>query len=40
MFDQKAAELAGKFIRNFEQYAEFASDEIKAASPQAIAAVV
>ncbi|MFN5318495.1 MAG: phosphoenolpyruvate carboxykinase (ATP) [Bacteroidia bacterium] len=40
MFDQKAAELAGKFIRNFEQYAEFASDEIKAASPKAVAAVV
>jgi phosphoenolpyruvate carboxykinase (ATP) len=39
MFDQKAAELAGKFIHNFEQYAQFASDEIKAASPKAVAAV-
>ncbi len=34
MFDQKAAELAEKFIRNFEQYADFANDEIKAASPR------
>jgi phosphoenolpyruvate carboxykinase (ATP) len=34
LFDQKASELAEKFIRNFEQYADFANDEIKAASPR------
>jgi phosphoenolpyruvate carboxykinase (ATP) len=34
MFDQKAAELAEKFIRNFVEYADFASDDIKAASPR------
>lgn len=33
-FDQKAAELAEKFVKNFEQFAEFASEEIKAASPK------
>lgn len=33
-FDVKAAELAEKFVKNFEQYAEFANDEIKAASPK------
>lgn len=33
-FDQKASELAEKFVKNFEQYAEFANDEIKAASPK------
>jgi phosphoenolpyruvate carboxykinase (ATP) len=34
MFDQKASELAEKFVKNFEQYADFANDEIKAASPK------
>lgn len=34
LFDQKASELAEKFIRNFEQYADFANDEIKAAAPK------
>ena len=38
MFDQKASELAEKFVKNFEQYADFASDEIKAASPKVGAA--
>ncbi len=40
MFDQKASELAEKFVKNFEQYADFASDEIKAASPKVVAAQV
>jgi phosphoenolpyruvate carboxykinase (ATP) len=40
MFDQKASELAEKFVKNFEQYADFASDEIKAASPRVVAAQV
>jgi phosphoenolpyruvate carboxykinase (ATP) len=34
LFDQKASELAERFIRNFEQYANFANDEIKAAAPR------
>jgi len=34
LFDQKAAELAAKFVSNFEQYFEFASDETKAAAPK------
>lgn len=38
MFDQKASELAEKFVKNFEQYADFANDEIKAASPKVGAA--
>ena len=33
-FDVKAAELAEKFVRNFSQFAEFASEEILAASPK------
>lgn len=32
-YDRKAMELAEKFIRNFEKYADFADKEIKAASP-------
>jgi phosphoenolpyruvate carboxykinase (ATP) len=40
MFDQKASELAEKFVKNFEQYADFANDEIKAASPRVVAAQV
>ncbi len=35
-FDQKAAELAEKFVKNFEQFAQFASEEIKAASPKVV----
>jgi phosphoenolpyruvate carboxykinase (ATP) len=34
MFDVKAAELAEKFIKNFAQYAEFASNEILDAQPK------
>jgi phosphoenolpyruvate carboxykinase (ATP) len=34
LFDQKAAELASKFVTNFEQYFEFASEETKAAAPK------
>jgi phosphoenolpyruvate carboxykinase (ATP) len=34
MFDQKAAELAEKFVKNFAQYADFANEEIMAASPK------
>ena len=33
-YDSKAADLAGKFIKNFEKFAEFANDEIMAASPK------
>lgn len=32
-YDKKAAELAFKFVRNFEKYAEKASDEILASAP-------
>lgn len=38
MFDQKASELAEKFVKNFEQYADFANDEIKAAAPKVVSA--
>jgi len=38
MFDQKASELAEKFVKNFEQYSDFASDSIKAAAPKIAAA--
>ena len=34
-YDQKANELAQKFIKNFEQYAEGVSPEILAAAPVA-----
>lgn len=33
-YDAKAADLAGKFIKNFEKFAEFANEEIMAASPK------
>lgn len=33
-FDHKAAELGERFIKNFEQFMEYASDEIIAASPK------
>ena len=33
-YDAKAADLAGKFIKNFEKFAEFANAEIMAASPK------
>jgi phosphoenolpyruvate carboxykinase (ATP) len=33
-FDHKAAELAERFIQNFSQYADFANEEIMAASPK------
>jgi hypothetical protein len=33
-FDQKAVELAEKFVKNFSQYADFASSEILAAAPK------
>ncbi|MBC8044449.1 MAG: phosphoenolpyruvate carboxykinase (ATP) [Rhizobacter sp.] len=32
-YDKKAVWLAKEFIKNFEKYSEFASDEVKAASP-------
>jgi phosphoenolpyruvate carboxykinase (ATP) len=32
-FDQTAADLAGKFVKNFQQYADGASAEILAAAP-------
>jgi len=38
MFDQKASEPAEKFVKNFEQYSDFASDAIKAAAPKIAAA--
>jgi len=38
MFDVKAAELAEKFVKNFSQYADFASQEIINAQPKVIAA--
>jgi phosphoenolpyruvate carboxykinase (ATP) len=34
-FDQKAIQLAGAFVKNFEQYADNASEEILAAAPKA-----
>ena len=34
MFDLKAAELSEKFIKNFSQYADFASQEILDAQPK------
>jgi len=34
MFDIKAAELAEKFVKNFSQYADFASQEILNAQPK------
>ncbi|MEX1188051.1 MAG: phosphoenolpyruvate carboxykinase (ATP) [Bacteroidia bacterium] len=33
-FDQKASELAERFIKNFSQFADFANDEIMSASPK------
>ncbi len=35
VYDTKAAELASAFVKNFEQYAAFASKEIMAAAPKA-----
>jgi len=35
-YDAKAADLAGKFIKNFEKFAEFANEEIMAASPKVL----
>jgi phosphoenolpyruvate carboxykinase (ATP) len=34
LYDTKANDLAGKFVKNFEQYAEGASAEILAAAPK------
>jgi phosphoenolpyruvate carboxykinase (ATP) len=34
MFDEKANVLANLFIKNFEQFADFANDEIKSAAPK------
>lgn len=34
-YDQKAAYLAGLFVKNFEKYADGVSDEIRAAAPKA-----
>lgn len=36
LYDTKANDLAGKFIKNFEQYAEGASAEILAAAPKVV----
>ncbi len=33
-YDQKANELAGAFVKNFEKFADYANDEIMAASPK------
>ena len=33
-YDQTAAELAEKFVKNFEKYADFASIEILAGAPK------
>ena len=33
-FDQKATELADRFIKNFNQFADFANDEILSAAPK------
>lgn len=33
-YDQKAADLANQFVKNFKQYAEFANDEIMGAAPK------
>ncbi len=33
-YDKKAADLAGQFIKNFEQYSQFANEEILSASPK------
>lgn len=38
-YDAKAQKLASSFVRNFEQYAEFANDEIMAAAPKVAMAV-
>ena len=38
-YDAKAADLASKFVKNFEQYASGVSDEIKEAAPKASAVV-
>ncbi len=35
-YDKKAAELASRFNKNFEEYADFANDEIKAAAPKLV----
>ena len=34
-YDQKAADLAHAFVKNFQQFAEYASDEILHAAPKA-----
>ncbi|MFN4124060.1 MAG: phosphoenolpyruvate carboxykinase (ATP) [Flavobacteriales bacterium] len=36
LFDQKANELANRFIKNFEQYADYANNEILSAAPKPI----
>lgn len=36
LFDQKANELAQRFIKNFEQYADFANEAIRSAAPKPI----
>jgi phosphoenolpyruvate carboxykinase (ATP) len=38
-YDLKASELAEKFNKNFENFMEFANEEILAAAPRAIAKV-
>jgi phosphoenolpyruvate carboxykinase (ATP) len=35
-YDAKANQLASEFIKNFEKYADVASDEIKAAAPKVL----
>jgi phosphoenolpyruvate carboxykinase (ATP) len=38
-YDTKAQKLASSFVRNFEQYAEFANEEIMGAAPKVAVAV-
>ena len=38
-YDAKAAQLAASFVKNFAQYADFASEEIQAAAPKVEVAV-
>jgi phosphoenolpyruvate carboxykinase (ATP) len=38
-YDQKASDLAAKFVDNFSKFAEYASEEILAAAPRVAAKV-
>ena len=39
-YDKKTSELATAFVKNFEQYADFANEEILAAAPKAEAKAI